>query len=309
MKKTEFYIPSNDGITKLHGYAWAPDVQPRFILQLVHGMVEYIDRYDAFASFLAANDIAVIGHDHLGHGKSITDESKLGFFAEKEGYRIVIDDMHAVTEEGKKRFPGVKNYILGHSMGSFMVRRFLAVYPKDVDGAIIMGTGYIPAGLAGVGKTMSKVVKGTRGGFHQSKLLTNLALGSNNKPFEPARTPCDWLSRNKQNVDKYMADPLCGFMFTASAYADFFTVIQKIAKLEDYDKIPRDLPLLLTSGELDPVGGKDAVEKLAADYEKLGFTDVTVQLYPEDRHEILNEVDRDKVYADILAWLVEKAEG
>ena len=309
MKKTEFYIPSNDGITKLHGYAWAPDEQPRFILQLVHGMVEYIDRYDAFASFLAANDIAVIGHDHLGHGKSITDESKLGFFAEKEGYRIVIDDMHAVTEEGKKRFPGVKNYILGHSMGSFMVRRFLAVYPKDVDGAIIMGTGYIPAGLAGVGKTMSKVVKGTRGGFHQSKLLTNLALGSNNKPFEPARTPCDWLSRNKQNVDKYMADPLCGFMFTASAYADFFTVIQKIAKLEDYDKIPRDLPLLLTSGELDPVGGKDAVEKLAADYEKLGFTDVTVQLYPEDRHEILNEVDRDKVYADILAWLVEKAEG
>ena len=309
MKKTEFYIPSNDGITKLHGYVWAPDVQPRFILQLVHGMVEYIDRYDAFASFLAANDIAVIGHDHLGHGKSITDESKLGFFAEKDGYKIVIDDMHAVTEEAKKRFPGVKNYILGHSMGSFMVRRFFAVWPKDVDGAIIMGTGYIPAGLAGVGKTMSKVVKGTRGQFRQSKLLTSLALGSNNKPFEPARTPCDWLSRNTENVDKYMADPLCGFLFTASAYTDFFTVIQKIAKQEDFDKIPRDLPLLLTSGELDPVGGKAAVEKLAADYEALGFKDVTVQLYPEDRHEILNEVDRDKVFANILAWLVEKAEG
>ena len=159
MKKTEFYIPSNDGITKLHGYVWAPDVQPRFILQLVHGMVEYIDRYDAFASFLAANDIAVIGHDHLGHGKSITDESRLGFFAEKDGYKIVIDDMHAVTEEGKKRFPGVKNYILGHSMGSFMVRRYLAVYPEAVDGAIIMGTGYQQPATLNAAIALASVLK------------------------------------------------------------------------------------------------------------------------------------------------------
>ena len=304
--REEFFMPSNDGKTNLHGYVWKPEGEAKAVLQLVHGMVEYIGRYSDFAEYLAKNGFGVIGHDHLGHGQSVTDESKLGYFAEKEGDRIVLEDMKAVTEKGKELFPNVKYFILGHSMGSFMVRRYLTLYGDAVDGAIIMGTGFIPAMLAGVGKTMSKTVKGMKGEFHRSKMLTGLALGSNNKPFEPARTPVDWLSRNTENVDRYMADPLCGYLFTASAYVDFFTVIADLQKQEYLEKMPKALPILITSGEVDPVGGKKAVESLKAQYDKLGLTDVTVKLYPEDRHEILNEVDRETVYADIRGWLESK---
>lgn len=306
MAKKEFYIPSSDGVTKIHGYIWTPEGAPKFFLQLVHGMCEYIDRYDAFATFLTAHGVGVIGHDHLGHGKSVSSEEKLGYFAHEDGYKCVIEDMHKVTLEGKKAFPGVKNFILGHSMGSFMTRYYLTRHASDVNGAIIMGTGFIPGALAGVGKTASKLVRKTKGEFHHSKLLTALALGSNNKPFAPNRTAVDWLSRNEENVDRYVADPLCGFLFTAGAYVDFFTVLSLIAKQDGFSNIPKDLPILLTSGELDPVGGKAAVQKLKAQYDALGLTDVSVKLYPEDRHEILNEVDREQVYREILSWLTSK---
>ena len=304
--REEFFMPSNDGKTKLHGYVWKPEGEAKAVLQLVHGMVEYIGRYSDFAEFLTKSGFAVIGHDHLGHGQSVLDETKLGYFAEKDGARIVLEDMHAVTGKAKELYPDVKHFILGHSMGSFMVRRYLTLFGNEVDGAIIMGTGFIPSALAGVGKTMSKMVKSMKGEFHRSKMLTGLALGSNNKPFEPARTPVDWLSRNTENVDRYVADPLCGYLFTTSAYVDFFTVIGDIQKKENLEKMPKELPILITSGELDPVGGKKAVESLKAQYDELGMKDVTVELYPEDRHEILNEVDRGTVYENIQKWLESK---
>ena len=303
MKKEEFFRPSSDGVTQLHGYTWTPDGEVRAVLQLVHGMVEYIDRYDAFASYLAERGIACIGHDHLGHGQSVTDEGKLGHFADENGEKYVIDDMHRITEDAKKRFPGKKVFILGHSMGSFLLRKYITLYSNEVDGAIIMGTGYIPAALAATGKTLSRLTRNIKGKYHRSKLLTSLALGSNNKPFEPARTPNDWLSRNKENVDKYQADPLCGYMFTTSSYVAFFTVIESLAKHEGFENIRKDLPILVTSGEEDPVGGRDACPSVLREFKDLGLTDASMKLYPQDRHEILNEVDRDKVYADIEAWL------
>ena len=304
--REEFFMPSNDGKTKLHGYVWRPEGEVKAVLQLVHGMVEYIGRYSDFADDLTKHGFAVIGHDHLGHGQSVTDESRLGYFAEKDGDKIVLEDMHSVTGKGKELFPDVKHFILGHSMGSFMVRRYLTLFGTEVDGAIIMGTGFIAGALAGVGKSMSKLVKSTKGEFHRSKMLTGLALGSNNKPFEPARTPVDWLSRNTENVDRYVADPLCGYLFTASAYVDFFTVIGDIQKKANLEKMPKELPILITSGEVDPVGGKKACESLKAQYDELGMKDVTLELYPEDRHEILNEIDRDKVYENIEKWLESK---
>ena len=305
--KEQFFLPSNDGITNIHVILWTPeDGNVKAVLQLVHGMCEYIDRYDAFASFLTKSGFAVIGSDHLGHGKSVTDEGKLGYFAHRDGYIKVTDDMAMVTEEGKKRFPGVKSFILGHSMGSFMTRRYLTIYGDKVDGAIIMGTGFIPSFLAFTGRVMANISCVFRGEFYKSLVLTALALGANNKPFSPNRTPVDWLSRNEENVDKYVADPLCGFLFTSSAYRDFFTVLQKLGNKKALDKIPKALPILITSGEEDPVGGKAACPKVLKQLQDAGLTDVSMKLYPEDRHEILNELDRAEVFEDLKTWLLEK---
>lgn len=306
MKKETIYLNSTDQKNRLHGFVWLPEGEPKAVLQLTHGMAEYIDRYDPFARYLAESGWAVIGHDHLGHGESVKSDAELGYFADKEGDKILIDDIHLFTIEAKKRFPGKKVFLLGHSMGSFMARRYLAVYGRELDGAIIMGTGDIPGAVAGVGRFSAKTSIRFRGDHYRSKFLTGLTLGSNNKPFAPNRTAVDWLSRNNDNVDRYEADPLCGFAFTSRAYLDFFTVLKKLANKEGFDTIPRSLPILITSGELDPVGGKKACENVKKLYDGLGFTDVTLKLYPEDRHEILNEVDRDTVFADLKGWLESK---
>ena len=303
MKKEEFFLKSNDNKTDLHVIAWIPETEIRGVLQLTHGMVEYIDRYHDFAVFMADHGFAVIGHDHLGHGRSVTDSDKLGFFCDKNGHAIVIEDIFKITQEAHMRWPEKRLFILGHSMGSFMTRRYLALHASSVNGAIIMGTGFVPAGLAGLGPFLSVLTALFRGPFYRSKLLTGLALGGNNKAFEPARTPNDWLSRNTENVDRYQADPLCGFMFTASAYKDFFKVIGLVAKEDCFEDLPSSLALLITSGEKDPVGGKAACPKVKAVYDRYGIHDVTIRLYPDDRHEILNEVDRDVVYEDILTWI------
>ena len=306
MKKTEFNILSNDRKTPLHVITWEPEAQPCCAVQLIHGMSEYIDRYHDFASFLASMGYAVIGHDHLGHGQSVTNQEDLGFFSVKSEKPAVIEDIRLISKEARTRFPGVPLFILGHSMGSFMLRYYMAAYPEEADGVIIMGTGDIPAPLAGFGLTLSKTLASLKGDHYRSSFLNMLTLGNNNKKFSPARTEFDWLSTNEENVDRYIADPLCGFPFTTGAYRDFFKVMKDIAHQNNFDQIPRTLPVLITSGEEDPVGGKDACTRVKEGYERIGMTDVTLKLYPGDRHEILNENDRETVYKDIYDWIEEK---
>lgn len=307
MKKEHIFIPSGDGKTKLHGIIWKPESgEVKAVLQLVHGMAEHIDRYHDFAAYLTKQGFAVIGHDHLGHGQSLNDKKDLGFFAEKEGYRIVVEDMYRVTCVGKEQFAEKPWFILGHSMGSFMVRRYLTYHSDELAGVIIMGTGQIPGALAKAGCMMANLIRVLKGDHHRSKLLLAMSTGGYNKFFEPARTPADWLSRNEENCDRYVADELCGFTFTASAYRDFFTVLGELAAGRDYDKIRRELPILLNAGEVDPVGGAKDVPKVYEQYRSMGMRDVTLKLYPKDRHEILNEVDRDMVYADIRDWMLSR---
>lgn len=303
MKKTEFKRRSNDGMTDLHIILWEPSEAPKGVLQLVHGMVEHIARYDEFATYLANRGYAVIGHDHLGHGESVSDESKYGFFAAKNGAATVLADMHLVTEEGKNRFPGVKFGILGHSMGSFFTRKYLSMFGREMDFAVVMSTGFIPWFMASFGKNLSRLTATLRGDLCRSKLLTTLALGGNNKPFEPAKTEWDWTTKDEAIIAKRMADPWCLFDFTARGFADFFTVITDLTRKPVYGGIPKTLPMLLTSGEVDPVGGKKAVESLAAQYKSVGMENVTVQIYPDDRHEILNETDRETVFQNIEQWI------
>lgn len=309
MKKYTEKIASTDSKNNLNVIIWETEKEPIGVLQIVHGMAEYIDRYDNFAKYMAEQGFNVIGHDHLGHGHSVSDERDYGFFAEENGDKIIIEDMHSITQYAREKWEELPNFILGHSMGSFCLRQYLTKYSNDVFGAIIMGTGWIPSTAALLGKTIATNTCKSKGSHTVNPLLIKLTLEPYNKPFAPARTNCDWLSRDEKQVDLYVNDKLCGFDFTAGAYKDFFTVLEKIAKNRQLIGMRKSLPILITSGSVDPVGGKKACEKLNAQYKRCGIDDVTLKLWENDRHEILNELDKSDVYDYICTWLKSKIQN
>lgn len=309
MKKYTEKIASTDSKNNLNVIIWETEKEPIGVLQIVHGMAEYIDRYDNFAKYMTEHGFNVIGHDHLGHGHSVSDEHDYGFFAEENGDKIIIEDMHSVTQYAREKWEELPNFILGHSMGSFCLRQYLTKYSNDVFGAIIMGTGWIPSAAALLGKTIATNTCKSKGSHTVNPLLIKLTLEPYNKPFAPARTNCDWLSRDEKQVDLYVNDKLCGFDFTAGAYKDFFTILEKIAKNRQLIGMRKSLPILITSGSVDPVGGKKACEKLNAQYKRCGIDDVTLKLWENDRHEILNELDKSDVYDYIYTWLKSKIQN
>lgn len=309
MKKYTEKIASTDSKNNLNVIIWETEKEPIGVLQIVHGMAEYIDRYDNFAKYMTEHGFNVIGHDHLGHGHSVSDERDYGFFAEENGDKFIIEDMHSVTQYAREKWEELPNFILGHSMGSFCLRQYLTKYSNDVFGAIIMGTGWIPSAAALLGKTIATNTCKSKGSHTVNPLLIKLTLEPYNKPFAPARTNCDWLSRDEKQVDLYVNDKLCGFDFTAGAYKDFFTVLEKIAKNRQLIGMRKSLPILITSGSVDPVGGKKACEKLNAQYKRCGIDDVTLKLWENDRHEILNELDKSDVYDYICTWLKNKIQN
>lgn len=309
MKKYTEKIASTDSKNNLNVIIWETEKEPIGVLQIVHGMAEYIDRYDNFAKYMTEQGFNVIGHDHLGHGYSVSDEHDYGFFAEENGDKIIIEDMHSVTQYAREKWEDLPNFILGHSMGSFCLRQYLTKYSNDVFGAIIMGTGWIPSAAALLGKTIATNTCKSKGSHTVNPLLIKLTLEPYNKPFAPARTNCDWLSRDEKQVDLYVNDKLCGFDFTAGAYKDFFTILEKIAKNRQLIGMRKSLPILITSGSVDPVGGKKACEKLNAQYKRCGINDVTLKLWENDRHEILNELDKSDVYQYIYNWLKSKIQN
>lgn len=309
MKKYTEKIASTDSKNNLNVIIWETEKEPIGVLQIVHGMAEYIDRYDNFAKYMTEQGFNVIGHDHLGHGHSVSDERDYGFFAEENGDKIIIEDMHSVTQYAREKWEELPNFILGHSMGSFCLRQYLTKYSNDVFGAIIMGTGWIPSAAALLGKTIATNTCKSKGSHTVNPLLIKLTLEPYNKPFAPARTNCDWLSRDEKQVDLYVSDKLCGFDFTAGAYKDFFTILEKIAKNRQLIGMRKSLPILITSGSVDPVGGKKACEKLNAQYKRCGIDDVTLKLWENDRHEILNELDKSDVYDYIYNWLKNKIQN
>lgn len=297
--KREFYYPSRDGVTKIHAIEWIPEGEVTAVLQMCHGMVEYIDRYHEFADFLTKHGVYVVGHDHLGHGKSVVSQEKLGFFHETDGNAYVIADIQQLRMQTAKKYPGVPYFIMGHSMGSFLVRQYLGLYSGGLSGAIIMGTGEQPSLVVNAGKLVCKIIAAIKGWDYRSKFVNNLAVGAYEKKMGAA-----WLSKNPENVKKYHEDPLCGFVFTVNAYYHMFSGIAKMNQQEKEGKVAKSLPLLFVAGKDDPVGnyGK-GVENVYNKYKKCGYQDVQLKLYEEDRHEILNEEDKDVVFQDILAWL------
>lgn len=302
--KEEFYFTSTSGTTKIHAVRYLPDGEIKAILQIAHGMVEYIERYEAFALFLASKGFLVTGNDHLGHGKSINSKDDWGYFAKEDGNRAVLCDMYQLTQITKEKYPEVPYFLLGHSMGSFYTRQYLCTFGNELQGAIIMGTGCQPLALIQTGRLLTKMISLFKGWNYRSDFINNMAFGSYNKHFQPARTTKDWLTKDTAIVDKYVADECCNFIFTLNAYYNMFTGISRLYNKKLLSNMPKELPVFFVAGEDDPVGdyGK-GVRKAVTMFQEIGMKHVSLKLYPTDRHEILNETDRGQVYEDLYSWL------
>lgn len=302
--KKELYYPSKDGRTKIHAIEWIPEGEVTAVLQICHGMVEYIDRYDEFARFLNENGYYVVGHDHLGHGQSVVSKEKLGFFHESKGNACVIGDIHSLRKFAQKQYPHVPYFMLGHSMGSFLLRQYIGLYGNGLAGAIVMGTGSKSNLILSAGKIVCRLFSFVKGWEYRSELVNNMAFGGFNKKFSHETNGSNWLSRNPVNAQNYAKDPLCNFVFTVNAYYQMFCGIQAVNRQEKNGKVPKTLPIFFVAGKEDPVGnfGK-SVENIYKNYRSCGIKDVSIKLYENDRHEILNEVDRKMVFADLLTWM------
>ncbi len=305
MKKEEFYFDSRDNDTKLHAVRWMPDSENvAGIVQIVHGMAEYVERYEELAAYLTDRNFVGTGEDHLGHGKSVPEGGQQGYFCEQDPATVVVRDVHRLKKMTQELYPGVPYFILGHSMGSFITRNYICRYGTGIDGALILGTGMQSAGLLLASKTVAAIEGAFRGQRHVSRMMDKAAFGAYNRRIAEKRTDYDWLSRDAERVDAYIADPDCGFVFTVNGFKTLFELISRAKKPENLRKIPAELPIFMASGAEDPVGnyGK-GVEKAYRSLQGVGVRDLTLKLYPEDRHELMNEPDREQVMADIAEWL------
>lgn len=307
MKEEKFTFLSADGKTQIHAVKWMPDDgKYEAILQITHGMIEYIDRYRAFAEFLCTNQFMVTGHDHLGHGDSVNSKEDWGYFAEENPSDILIEDMHTLRTMIQKENEGVPYFMLGHSMGSYMLRKYLTIHNDNLRGAVIMGTGCVPDGITKFGLKVCEFLAKRYGWHHRSRLVEKLSFGGPYRKYDmTGKNPQNsWLTKDAEIVTKYYNEPRCCFKFTLNGYLGLMEAVLYDNQMENVQKVPKKLPLFLVSGKDDPVGDCGVgVKKVYDMYKEAGLLDITYCLYENDRHEILNETDRDKVYADILSWM------
>lgn len=289
----------------IHIVTYKPEQSPIGHVHLLHGMAEHIERYDEFAQFLAAHGFIVSGHDHRGHGKTAEKNGQLGFWADKDGFERVTEDVREVLGQVREEIGEVPLLLFGHSMGSFIARRYMQKYSESLAKVIICGTGYSPGVMGDIGTAVGKMASKFYTPNSESTLLNKLAFGGFNKQFKDTKTEFDWLTTDENEVKKYMDDPYCGFIPSNQFYIDLFWGLKTIHQEHEINKIRKDLPVLLISGQQDPVGkaGKD-VFKVAKGLTKAGMENITVQLVDNARHEILNEANKHQTYQFIVNWMM-----
>ena len=300
-----FTFLSGDQKTQIHCVVWIPQKQKiKGVLQIVHGMTEYIERYNEFAEYMVKQGYLVVGHDHLGHGESVNSPEDWGYFAQKNSSDILIYDIHKLRKIIQKKYGKLPYYILGHSMGSFLLRKYLGFYFQGLQGAIIMGTGHQPKMVLVLGKLLCKGIAVLKGWRYRCKFIHYLAFAGNNSKFRGESLKYSWLTRDTAIVKAYCDSPKCTFCFTLNGFYCLFDTMCEMNHGEIMKKIPKNLPLLFISGKSDPVGnfGKGVI-KTRQKYRKMGFWNISLRLYPKCRHEILNELNRKQVYDDIFAWM------
>lgn len=318
IKIREFQFLSSNNYTDIHGKIWIPEGDIKAIVQISHGMQEHIDRYDEFARFLAKRGILVVGNSHMGHGDSVNSKEDYGYFSipikgmsrQQKIYHDssanVVKDLYHITKVMKKHYPGVPYILLGHSMGSFMVRRYLMQYGNVVEGAIIIGTGNQPAKLLKAGRMIVNGITMIKGERFRSNLVNEILFGAYNREIENPLSKEDWICSDRETIEQYQKDEKCGFVFTMNGIEALISTMEYIIDDHNIARIPKDVKMLLASGKDDPVGnyGED-IEEIYQRYKQHGVRDIRMELYDDCRHEILNETIRKTVYADLYDWIEE----
>ena len=301
--KTEFTFRSSSDLSDIFAFKYTPadNTKPKAVIQLAHGMAEHHERYEDFIAYLTSEGYAVYINDHLGHGKSVSNENELGYFGQNKGYLNLVEDMKKLTEIAKNDYPDLPFILFGHSMGSMLSRLYSEKYGTTLTGAIYCGTtGANPAAYAGI--AIINTITKFKGDHHRSNFVNNLAFGTyNNKTAK--RTSFDWLTTDDSIVDKYIADPLCGFLFTTNGYKDLLTLMLEISRKDWFTSIPVNLPVYLIAGDSDPVGAYGKGPRYIYKHLLLSGADADLKLYEGARHELFNESCREEAFADILKFL------
>lgn len=285
-------------------FIYEPISEIKAVVQLSHGMCEYIERYEHFASFLTQNGIVLAGNDHLGHGKSVQGKEQLGYFAPKDGWTYLSQDLNKLTLHLKKKYPNLPFFLIGHSMGSFIARDYLVKYNNQLNGAVIMGTsGINPKCKLAI--IISKLISMISGEKHRSRLIHNGSFKGYNDTYPDKQSEFDWLTRDRAVVEWYQKNDYCNFIFTASGFHDLFTLLNHVSSPRWAEKVDNTLPMLLLSGKDDPVGqyGK-GTEQVYHWLKNSGQADLSIQLFDKGRHELINETNKDDVYQVILDWIL-----
>ena len=299
---------SCDGTTTISGVIWHPEGEPRAVVQLVHGMAEHIGRYEDFARFLNERGYLVCGHDHVGHGMSVSDDGDLGHIRARDGRDILVGDVGRMRGLIRERVDtGTPHFLFGHSMGSFVVRAYIAECGQFLTGAIICGTGQIPAHLSAAGNALAHAIGALRGERYVSKLLGNLSVGTYAQALDNPETPLDWLSYRRENVRAYMEDRLSGFAFSAGGNATLMALTNEVCTLKSARRVPHELPLRFIAGDHDPVGAMGIGPVMAARMARdAGSRDVTCRIFSHMRHEILNEDAAASVMQYVFDWMEDR---
>lgn len=304
MRRSEIKIKSTDNIHELYVLCWEPDEKPIGIFQISHGMTEFVERYDRFASYLTEKGFVVIGNDHLGHGKSVNSQDEWGYFGKDSTHETVVNDLKQVRDFACKQFPGIPYVLFGHSMGSFLAAEYACKYSDTIDKLILSGTGYTNPATRIMCKLMVKVSTLMHGDQYKSKVLDTCIFGNYNKKEKNPLTPQDWLTRDRDILNRYLDTPACTFKFSNNGFNVLIGVVDYVHRLKNLNKIRKNLPVLFIAGTMDPVGNYGrGVTKISKKYRKAGVKDVTLILIEDDRHEILNEINYKDTYEKIYDWL------
>lgn len=284
---------------------WKPEKPPRAVVQIIHGVAEHLDRYAEFADYLTDHGFLVVGADHPGHGSTETKDNTIGYLT--GGWQGTVDCIHVLRQYAGDLYPNIPYFVFGHSMGSFLLRTYLFDHRCSIHGAILSGTGWQPSALLTAGRMVCKLEEGRIGLNQVSNLLNHLMFGGYNKKFAPNRTSHDWLSTDHTVVDRYVKDPLCGFPVTVQLCREMFFGLSQIQKRANLARMNTSVPVLFAAGTEDPVGnmGKGVLQTVHA-FQTCKMEDITVNLYPNMRHEILNEVGKISVFDDIIGWISAK---
>jgi len=305
VRKEELTYKSRDRQSTIHAIKWIPEGQPVALLQIIHGMQEYIDRYDEYARYLAEKGILVMGNDHLGHGKSVTGNGTYGFFCKDDPATVLVRDAHRLKKTVQEEYPGVPVFILGHSFGSFVAREYITRYGTGIQGAIIQGTAFMPTGTINSPTSLVNFMQVIMGTKYRSTMINNMAFKGYLKKIPNPRTKFDWLSHNEESIDKYIADPADNFVFTLNGFGTMAELIKRVQDKDKMEDIPKKLQILITAGKEDPVGDYgEAPMKLFDIYKKqLQLENVELKLYDGMRHELQQEIGREQVFADQYEWI------